>query len=135
MVRWRAACSRRSMRSSRAGSSPPGTKEFELFILAFRIFCEILVEILIEFSVRTQTAHLLVLVTVEQGTQGSDLVAATEENGNEAAGGEQCPAHSLARFQSFRENQARTHETQKNQHEAQDEERCSQCCLQTESRL
>src|SRR5262245_22939333 len=98
------------MRSSRTGSSPPGAKEVELFILPSQNLTEVLVEILIELSVRTQTANLMVLITVKQGTKGDDLVTTTEENGNEAADGHHCPAERLAGFQSFRENQPWIHE-------------------------
>src|SRR5437867_13438964 len=80
------------MRSSRTGSWSPGVNEVETFILASLNHSEILIEILIELCVRTQAAHLLVLVAKKQGTQGNDLVTATEENGNEAAGGDRCPA-------------------------------------------
>src|SRR5215831_4028053 len=107
--RVRVDFSRRSIRSSRTGSWSPGINEVETFILASKNHSEILIEILIELCVRTQTAHLLVLVAKKQGTQGNDLVTATEENGNEAAGGDRCPAQPLAGFQGFRENQARTH--------------------------
>src|SRR5947207_3101021 len=123
------------MRSSRTGSSPPGAKEVELFILPSQNPSEILVEILIERHIRTQTAYLLVLVTVEQGTQGDDPVTTTEEDGNEAADGDHGPAQRLPGFQSFRENQARIHETQNDHREAQYEEHCSQSCLQTQSNL
>src|SRR5215472_457344 len=97
------------MRSSRTGSWSPGVNEVETFILVSQNHSEVLIEILIELCVRTQTAHLLVLVAKKQGTQGNDLVTATEENGNAAAGGDGCPAQPLAGFQGFRENQARTH--------------------------
>src|SRR6266481_1440183 len=94
--RLRADFSRRSRRSSRAGSWSAGVNELETFILASHTHSEILIELLIELCVRTQTAHLLVLVAKKQGTQGNDLVTATEENGNEAAGGDHCPAQRLA---------------------------------------
>src|SRR5262245_61924052 len=114
--------SRRSMRSSKTGSWSPGDNELETFILASQNHSEILIEILIELWVRTQTAHLLVLVAMKQGTQGNGLVTATEENGNEAAGGDHCPAQHLAGFQGFRKNQARMHETQNDHRDSQHEE-------------
>src|SRR5207247_9338228 len=100
------------MRSSRTGSWSPGVNEVETFILASQNHSEILIEILIELCVRTQTAHLLVLVAMKQGTKGNDLVTATEENGNEAAGGDHCPAQGLDGLQGCRENPARSHESQ-----------------------
>src|SRR5262247_3557971 len=100
------------MRSSRTGSWSPGVNEVETLMLASQNHGEILIEILIEVCVRTQTAHLLVLVAIKQGTQGNDLVTATEENRNKAAGSDHCPAQSLTGFQGFRENQARIRETQ-----------------------
>src|SRR5213594_2383214 len=123
------------MRSSRTGSWSPGVNEVETFILASQNHSEILIEILIELSVRTQTAHLLVLVAMKQGTHGNDLVTATEENGNEAAGGDHCPAQRLAGFQGFRKNQARIHETQNDQRDSHDEEHRSERCLQTQTNL
>src|SRR5437870_10268699 len=123
------------MRSSRTGSSSPGVNEVETFILASQNHSEILIEILIELCVRTQTAHLLVLVAMKQGTQGNDLVTATEENGNEAAGSDHCPAQRLAGFQGFRENQAKIHETQNDYRDSHYEEHRSQSCLQTQSNL
>src|SRR5215467_734553 len=103
------------MRSSRTGSWSPGVNEVETFILVSQNHSEILIEILIELCVRIQTAHLLVLVAVKQGTQGNDLVTAAEENGNEAAGDDQRSAQHLDGFQGWRENQAGTGET-KNDH-------------------
>src|SRR5215468_12044111 len=104
-ARPRADFSRRSMRSSRTGSWSPGVNEVETFILVSQNHSEILIEILIELCVRIQTAHLLVLVAEKQGTQGNDLVTATEENGNEAAGGDHGPAQRFGCFQGFREDQ------------------------------
>src|SRR5207247_10594462 len=100
------------MRSSRTGSWSPGVNEVETFILASQNHSEILIEILIELCVRTQTAHVLVLVATKQGTQGNDLVTATEESGNEAAGGDRCPAQRQAGSQGCSENRARSHDTQ-----------------------
>src|SRR5262245_22793002 len=117
------------MRSSRTGSWSPGVNEVETLILASQNLIEILMEILIELCVRTQTAHLLVLVTKKQGTQGNDLVTATEENRNQAVGGDHCPAQRLAGFQSFGENQARIHETQNDQHDSHYKEHRSQSGL------
>src|SRR5438105_11898743 len=118
-ARLRADFSRRSIRSSRTGSRSPGINEVKTFILASQNHSEILFEILIELCVRTQTAHLLVLVAMKQGTQGNDLVTAAEENGNEAAGGDHCPAHRLAGFQGFQDNQARIHKTQNDHRDSQ----------------
>jgi hypothetical protein len=70
---------------------------------------------------------------MKQGTQGNDLVTATQENGNEAAGGHHYPAQRLAGFQSFRENQARTHEAEDYHGDSQHEEHRSQSCVQTQS--
>src|SRR5262245_35536620 len=134
-ARLRADFSRRSIRSSRTGNWSPGVNEVETFILASQNHSEILIEILIERCVRTQTAHLLVLVAKQQGTQGNDLVAATEENWNESAGGERCPTQRLAGFQGFRQNQARVHKTQNDHRDSQYEEHRSQRCLQTQSNL
>src|SRR5262245_45421524 len=134
-ARLRADFSRRSMRSSRTGSWPPGVNEVETFILVSLNLSEILIEILIELCVRTQTAHLLVLIAKKQVTQGNDLVTATEEYGNEAAGGDHCPAQRLTGFQGFRENHARMRETQNDQRDSQYEEHRSQNCLQTQSNL
>src|SRR5215813_8180636 len=133
--RLRADFSRRSMRSSRTGSWSPGVNEVKTFILVSQNLSEILIEILIELSVRTQTAHLLVLVAMKQGTQGNDLVTATEENGNEAADGDRCPAQRLVGFQAFRENQARIHETQNDHRDSHYEEHRSQSSLQAQSNL
>src|SRR5499426_3007575 len=108
------------------GSWLPGVNEVETFILVSQNHSEILFEILIELCVRTQTAHLLVLIAMKQGTQGNNFVTATEENGNEAAGGDHCPAQRLAGFQGFRENQTRIHETQNDQRNSQYEENRSQ---------
>src|SRR5207247_9428889 len=94
---------------------------------------EILIEILIELCVRTQAAHLLVLVAKKQGIQGNDLVTATEENGNEAAGGDQCPAQRLAGFQGSRENQPRIDKTQNNYRDSRYDEHPSQSLLQTQT--
>src|SRR5215475_7963924 len=107
------------MRSSRTGSWSPGVNEVETLMLASQNHSEILIEILIEPCVRTQTAHLLVLVAMKQRTQGNDLVTATEENGNEAAGGDDCTAQPHAGFQGFRENQARSHKAQNDQGDSQ----------------
>src|SRR4030095_3516165 len=123
------------MRSSRTGSWSPGVNEVETFILASQNDSEIPIEILIELCVRTQAAHLLVLVAMKQGTQGNDLVTATEENGNQAADGDHCPAQCLAGFQGFRENQARIHEAQDDHRDSQYEEHRSQRCVQTQSNL
>src|SRR5262245_11726608 len=123
------------MRSSRTGSWSPGVNEVKTFILVSQNLSEILIEILIELCVRTQTAHLLVLVAKKQGTQGNDLVTATEENGNEAAGGDRGPAQRLAGCQGFRENQARIHETHNDRCDSQYEEHRSQNCLQVQSNL
>src|SRR6516162_8946944 len=111
MARIRADFSRRSMRSSRAGSWSPGFNESETFILASQNQIEILIEILVESWVPTQTAYLLVLVAVKQATQGNELVTTTEENGNEAAGGDYYATQRLAGFHGFGENQAGIHET------------------------
>src|SRR5262249_6110283 len=134
-ARLRADFSRRSIRSSRTGSWSPGVNEVETFILVSQNLSEILIEILIKLCVRTQTAHLLVLVAMEQGTQSNDLVTATEENGNEAAGGDHRSAQRLAGFQGFRENQSRIHETQNDQGDSQYEEHRSQSYLQTQTDL
>src|SRR5262249_11500779 len=123
------------MRSSRTGSWSLGVNEVKTFILVSQNHSEILIEILIELCVRTQTAHLLVLVAKKQATQGNDLVTATEENGNEAAGGDRCPAQRLGGFQVCRQNQARIHETQNDHRDPQYEEHRSQSCLQTQSNL
>src|SRR5262249_9885863 len=121
------------MRSSRTGRWSPGVNEVETFILVSQKLSEILIEILIQLCVRTQTAHLLVLVTMKQGTQGNEFVTATEENGNEAAGGDHCPSQRRAGFQGVRENQARIHETQNDHRDSQHEEHRSQSCLQMQS--
>src|SRR5215510_8943332 len=134
-ARPRADFSRRSIRSRKTGSWSPGVNEVEAFILASQNHSEILIEMLIELCVRTQTAHLPVLVAKKQGTQGNDLVTAAEENGNEAAGGDRCPAQRLAGFQGFRENQARIHETQNYHRDSQHEKHRSQSCLQMQSNL
>src|SRR5215475_7545903 len=118
------------MRSSRTGSWSPGVNEVETLMLASQNHSEILIEILIELCVRTQTAYLLVQVAMKQGTQDNDLVTATEENGNEAACGDRCPAQRLAGLQGFREYQARIQETQNDQRDSQYEENRSQSCLQ-----
>src|SRR4030095_9025714 len=101
IARVRADFSCRSMRSSRTGRWSPGVIEVETFILASQNLSEILIEILVKLCVRAQPAHLLVLVAKQQGTQGVDLVTATEENGNEAVGSNRCPAQRLAGFQGF----------------------------------
>src|SRR5215831_9370034 len=90
---------------------------------------------LIELCVRTQTAHLLVLVTEKHGTQGYELVTATEEHGNQAADGDHGPSQRLAGLQGFRENQARIHETQNDHRDPHYEEHRSESCLQTQSNL
>src|SRR5438034_10926175 len=123
------------MRSSRTGSWSPGVNEVKTFILASQKHSQILSEILSELCVRTKTSQLLVLVAKKQGIQGNDLVTATEENWNEAAGGDHCPAQRLAGFQGSRENQARIHETQNDHRDSQYEEHRSQSCLQTQSNL
>jgi hypothetical protein len=95
------------------GSWSPGVNEVEAFILLSQNHGQILIEISIESRVRTQTAYLLVLIAMKQGTQSNGLVTATEENGNKAAGDENYPAQCLGPFQAFRENQTGTQETEK----------------------
>src|SRR5262249_47577760 len=121
------------MRSSRTGSWSPGVNEVEAFILASQNFVEVLIEIVIQLCVRTQAAHLLVLIATQQGTQSNEVVTATEENGNETTGGNHQPAQHLNGFQSFRKNPTGTHETQNDHRDSQYEEQCSQSGLQKQS--